>query len=493
MEQTEMQSAEMEQTAKNNKNKTRVAVVSPYWTFWEASAGGRRLRDDRLEFLKDAAKLVVGDGSGDSFDLVLSALLDSPETAASAAERSGGDIDVVLLLVTMAAPPTHAMAFLDLHEETPVVIWAAQRAATIRDGFDASDITSGGTAVGTPQITNMFARTGRPFELVVGPLNEVSVQRKLRRLLKLAGAASVMRRSKLIRLGRPPAGYDCVDVENETLAEATGIRIVDLPTSELRSRWLEVPSDAVGRLRAEAEAATGGEIDWDEGALRSLAGAAALERLDEETGAAAGAINCHTSDLRFCENPGVTPCYGLGRETSRGIPWTCAGDVLTAVAMLAAKRLGGASLYHEVEAIDFETGEVALANSGEHDLSWGPRLGRCRLQPNPWYKDDPLTGASMWFELPPGPASLVGFTPHSSEDSGFRFVIAEGRITERSLPSSPTVGGCFRFSGESSAAEAWSRWAIAGVNHHSAAAPGHLAEDLEVVAKFLGVGCVRVS
>lgn len=475
----------MERTA---ESKTRVAVISPYWTFWEKSAGGQSLRNDRLAFLKDAAELVLKAGS---FDLALSALLDSPDEGAAAAGRVSGDIDVILLLVTMAAPPTHAMAFLNLHKDLPVVVWAAQRAVKIRDGFDASDITSGGTAVGTPQITNMFARTGRPFELVVGPLSEVSTHRKLARLLRLGGAASAMRRSKLIRLGRPPAGYDCVDVENETLAEATGISIVDLPTAELRRRWLKVPSDVVERLRTEAEEASGMEINWDEGALRSLSGAAALESLDDEIGAAAGAINCHTSDLRFCENPGVTPCYGLGRETSRGIPWTCAGDVLTAVAMLAAKKLGGAALYHEVEALDFETGEVALSNSGEHDLSWCP--GTARLQPNPWYKDDPLTGASMWFELPPGPASLIGFTPHASEPSGFRFVVAEGRITERSLPSSPTVGGCFRFSGESGVAKAWSRWARAGVNHHSAASPGHLAEDLAAVAKFLEIGCVKVS
>ena len=38
--------------------------------------------------------------------------------------------------------------------------------------------------------------------------------------------------------------------------------------------------------------------------------------------------------------------------------------------MLVGKRLGGATLYHEVEVIDFDTDEVAIANSGEHDLAW---------------------------------------------------------------------------------------------------------------------------
>ncbi len=473
-------------------DRPRVAVISPYWTFWEASAGGSTLRADRTHLLAEATE-AVSVAAGGSLSLDGPVLLDGPESASVEAGRFGQDIGAILLLVTMAAPPTHSLAFLNLFGKTPLVIWAVQRSSVIRNGFDASDITSGGTAVGTPQITNMLSRSGRPFELVVGPLEQETTHRSLARLLRLGAVAGEIRRARVIRLGRPPEGYDCVDVDNEALAEATGTQIVNVPTSELRRRWLEVRPEEVERLRAAASEDAEEGIDWDEGALRSLAGAAALEGLDRQMGAAAGAVNCHTSDLRFSDYPALTPCYGLGRETSRGIPWTCAGDVLTAVAMLAAKRLGGAALYHEVEAIDFATGEVALANSGEHDMDWCPRSTRPRLQPNPWYEGDPLTGICLWFELPPGPASLIGFTPHASERSGFRFVIAEGRITERSLPASPTVGGVFRFSGDTNVAESWGRWARSGVNHHSAASPGHLADDLAVVASFLGVGCVRVS
>ena len=268
---------------------------------------------------------------------------------------------------------------------------------------------------------------------------------------------------------------------------------MDVEPAELRRRWCAVDGATVARLRREAETATEVALEWDVAAQRSLAGAAALEALDDELGVVAGAMNCHVGDLRFGSDVGVTPCYGLGRETSRGIPWACAGDVLTAIAMLVGKRLGGAALYHEVEVIDFDTDEVAIANSGEHDLAWCPAGERPRLQPNPWYADDPLTGACVWFELPPGPASLIGFTPHAAEPSGYRFVVAEGHITERLLPHSPTVGGVFRFAGDAGVAESWRAWAAAGVNHHSSCSPGHLADDVATVARYLGVGCTQVS
>ena len=470
----------------------RAAVVSPYWTFWEASAGGAALRDDRQALLAETV-IALGVAAGGALDAVCTGLLDSPETAGALADSVEGGLDVIVVVICMAAPPTHGLGFLDRFDDVPVVVWSVQRSRNIRAGFDASDITSAGTAVGTPQLTNMLARSGRPHEIVVGTLDDAACHSRLGRAIHVAATASALRRARIVRVGQPPPGYVCVDTDPESLRRATGINFVQVEPAELRRRWCEVDRSTVARLRAEAEAVAEIAVAWDTADERSLAGAAALEALDDDLGAAAGAMNCHVPELRFGTEVGVTPCYGLGRETSRGIPWACAGDVLTAIAMLVGKRLGGATLYHEVEVIDFDTDEVAIANSGEHDLAWCPAGERPRLQPNPWYADDPLTGACMWFELPPGPASLIGFTPHAGEASGYRFVVAEGHITDRSLPQNPTVGGVFRFAGDAGVAESWRAWAAAGVNHHSSASPGHLGGDVATVARYLGVGCVQVS
>ena len=471
----------------------RAAVVSPYWTFWEASAGGSTLRDDRQRLLAEAIAALRRSAGPGGLEVACEGLLDSPETGAALAGGVDAELDVIVVVICMAAPSTHGLAFLDRFASVPVVVWSVQRSRNIRAGFDASDITSAGTAVGTPQLTNMLARSGRAHDIVVGALDDEACHGRLARAVHVAATASALRRARIARVGQPPPGYACVDTDAGTLRQATGIDLVDVDPAELRRRWCAVDEASTDRLQREVEATAEVAVAWDAAGRRSLAGAAALEALDDELGIAAGAMNCHVPELRFGTEVGVTPCYGLGRETSRGIPWTCAGDVVTAVAMLAGKRLGGAALYHELEVMDFDTDEIAIANSGEHDLAWCPAGRRPRLQPNPWYTDDPLTGASMWFELPPGPASLIGFTPHAAEPSGYRFIVAEGHITERSLPRSPTVGGVFRFAGEAGVAGSWRAWAAAGVNHHSAASPGHLAGDVAQVARYLGVGCVQVS
>ena len=464
------------------------AVMMPYWRFWESAAGGPGFRSDRQDMLDEAAAALAGAG----VDVVWKGLVDSPEAGGEAAKRvAAAGAETVLMMQSMAAPPAYAVAALDALAGVPAVVWAAQRPRTLRAGFDESDITMLGATVGAPMLTNVLGRTGRPFELAVGRPGDSAFMERLAGVLTAAAAAGRIARARIARVGRPIPGYHCVDVDDGELRAATGIELVPVDPGEVYDLYCGVTD--VSDLEDEIVAGFDEAAADNRGRVPSLRLAAAMERLDRSGGFDAGAMNCHVEEIRFGADPGVAPCYGLGRETTRGIPWTCSGDVLTAAAMLVAEQLGGAALYHEIEAIDFDTDEVVIANSGEHDLRWLPPGCRPRLQPNPWYRQDPVTGLSAWFELPPGPATLVGFTPHHAEPSGFRLIAAEGDITGRSFPDSPTVGGAFRFSGGEPVGQAWKRWAEAGVNHHSAAAPGHLADRTAVVARFLGIGFVRVS
>jgi L-arabinose isomerase len=295
-------------------------------------------------------------------------------------------------------------------------------------------------------------------------------------------------------VGSPPEGYACVECDPAELARETGIELVPLEPGAVADAYLAVPSDAVAELEREARQTF--EIPDDvvsgEALARSLRFAAALEAIDGDLRLDAGAMNCHVPEIRFAREPGIAPCYALGRETTRGIPWTCAGDVVTAVAMLTLKWLGAATLYHELESIDYESGELALANTGEHDLAWPAATEPRRLGLNPWFDTDRHRGICACYALAPGPATLVAFTPHPAEQSGLRYVVAEGETTGRELSGTGTPHGAFRFAGLAPDA-GFRRWALAGPNHHSCASPGLLGASVEDVARFLGVGCVRLA
>ena len=191
-------------------------------------------------------------------------------------------------------------------------------------------------------LTNLLGRQGRPFELLVGSIEDPPVSNRLAAILHAAAVARLISGARIARVGRPIDGYDCVDTDSKSLRAAIGAELVPIEPSELQDRYRAITD--IGTLESEVAAGFEDITTDQESRTRSLRLAIALEELDQFHGFHAGAMNCHVPEIRFGDDPGLTPCFGLGRETTRGIPWTCAGDVLTAVAMLVAHRLGGAAL-----------------------------------------------------------------------------------------------------------------------------------------------------
>jgi L-arabinose isomerase len=467
----------------------RLAVVHPYWTLWEHTAGPN-FRADRLALARRVAAALE-----DAFAPVgVADYHSAAEAAALAPGFTAAGAEVVLVLQTMAAPSAYTLALLDAMPGVPVVIWALHETGLVDGAFDHGGITTQGATVGAPMLSNILGRLGRPFELVLGRLSDAATIGRVRDALRLAAVARRISRSRLGRVGVPLDGYLHVDVNDDELRAGTGIEVVRIAPDELVERYRAVDAARVRALDAEVRAAwvLEGDVDDDDSLGRSLRAAVALEDLVADHRLDAGAFNCHVPQFRFGEPIGIAPCWALGRSTSAGVPWTCTGDVLTAVAMLTTKSLGAAALYHEIEAIDYATGEVVIANSGEHDLAWLAPGERPRLRRNGWFcGQDPHCGVCAVFEPPAGPATLVGFTPHPAARGGFRLVAARGDLTRRRFPETGTLNGAFRFR-DGTVEEAWARWASAGVNHHSSATPGDISADVAAVARHLGIEAVIV-
>lgn len=435
-----------------SSGRPRVALVHPYWDFWESSVA-YDLRADR------------------------DALADEVRAALPVDWVDAADAECVLVLETMASPPAWTV---DALPELPLVVWAAHRWQTIPDDFDHGGITAEGGTVGTPMLTSVLVRQGRPFELLVGRVADVSVRADVLTALRAAAAAARIRTARLARVGDPQPGYACVDTPDEALERALGLQVVRIGPAELADRYDAVAPEHVERVRAETHELYDVQIEG-EGLERSLRVACALETLVEDRALAAGAINCHVPEIRF-GRVGVTPCFGLGRSASRGVPWTCTGDVLTAVALLIGKALGGAAQYHELESYDYARDEFVVASSGEHDLAFAPGE-RPALIANDWFANDPCVGACACMSASAGPATLLAF---ADVGGAYRLIVARGAFTGRRFPATGTANAGFRFA---RGLDGWREWCLAGANHHSSASPGDLSAVAVACARFLGIDC----
>lgn len=470
------------------ETRPRAGVIHPYWTLWEHTAGPT-FRADRLALARS-----VADELADAVDPVAVVELASGDDGLAVGRWFADlDVEVVLIVQTMAVPAAWVMAALASLPGVPVVIWALHETGLVDGAFDHRSITTQGATVGAPMLSNLLIRADRPFDLILARRSDSAGRVRVRDALRLAGIARRIARSRLGRIGRPLDGYAHVDVDDEVLRAATGIELVAVDPDEVVDRYRAVADADVRALAAEVRRDWTFEGDPSPDSLdRSFRAALALEAVVEAHDLDGGAFNCHVPQFRFGETIGIAPCWALGRLTTSGRPFTCTGDIVTAVAMLTTKRLGGAAIYHEIEAIDYASGEVVIANSGEHDLAWLAPGATPRLRPNDWFCGrDAHCGVCAAFEPAAGPATLVGFTPHPSARGGFRYVVARGALTTRTFPETGTVNGAFRFQ-DGPVEDAWARWASAGVNHHSSATPGDLSADVVAVARHLGIEAVLV-
>lgn len=452
----------------------RIGVVLPYWDFWETSVPWD-FRADREALLAEAVDIASRVG------VVAFAALLSDEQTATALRPAIQDLDALVIVSTMAAPSATTMALVAGVTNVPILVWALSQLPHLAEGFSHTDITTAGSPVGTPMVTSALARAQMRFDVVATSIREPEAAVMAIRSVVTAGRIA---RGPLLVIGSPIPGYTTVVPPTESDFPINEVAVpAEVFANSAHSSSTEQVQLRIAEIREQFDVQSHvSELSIQRAAQAEVA----LREIVQKTGAVAGTINCHETALRGNPDFGIAPCLALGRLTTDGVPFTCTGDVLTAVAMFTLQSLGYPTLYHEVEAIDFENDEVVLANSGEHDLGLCPH--RATLVPNHWYSHDAIVGPCALYSIPAGPASLVAFVMAP----GPRFIVAEGRFTGHSYLETGVPNAGFRFQGKQ-VQDAWAQWAKAGVTHHSAATNAHVADAIHRVASHLNADVVQVS
>ncbi len=420
-------------------------------------------------------------------------LLDAHRAAGVLKTFEASDIDVVVIAQSMATPPAVTVDLLEEIGARPVVVWALRSQRGLGDlgeDFDHSHVTAHGATVGVPMLTSVLVRTGRPFDLISSSLDDADLNDVLEGAIRAAASAAAMQRARLARVGKPIDGYVCVDLDAERLSEAIGTTVVSVEPAAYRQAVQQIHDEelrkalnALPNSHAVDDSVTTNELEL---AVRCKL---ALKQLVRDYDLDAGAFNCHVPEIRLGPDIAIAPCYALGCSTTAGIPWTCAGDVVTAVAMLAVKALGVPALYHELQAFDSDSGVFVVANTGETDLGLAGPEQVPVLAPNPWYPGPPRSLCTR-LNVPAGPATLVGFAQLDVEP-GHRFIVAHGVFTDAAFASTGTTNAGFAFAG-ANAGDAWRSWCLAGANHHGVLAAGDISRALESLGRHLGVEVVHV-
>jgi L-arabinose isomerase len=452
----------------------RLGLIVPFVSFYEPIIALRRE--------KEAFAARLGQTLRQICDLTDAGLVESEADACQAGEQfARAEVDGVVVapaLAVFGALPWAALR--DLPRHLPVAIWHHAPLRTVPPDYDIRALIRSSGGLGVMALANTLAREGRVFRVFCSH-NEEGVPAPLLRFAAGARAAALVRRARLALVGTVFPQMIDVQMDAANWALVTGADVIAITASEFAAVCQSVSESeleaAVREVRARHAV---GDISDDE-LRRSMRLAVALDRLVEERRLSGGAFNCHGENC--LQNPalGVTGCYAVTKQTSAGRPFSCTGDLPTAVALILAKQLAGVAIYGEMDLVDEERDCVLLANGGEGDAALS-------AEPMQIFGNENFTGmngrgASVSVIVPQASATLLSFTPMSR--NRYRLVVAEGAFDPHIKTALKGFHAGFRFAGKS-AHRGFQDWCEAGATHHLAATTGWWADTLRLVCELFG-------
>jgi len=448
----------------------RIGLLFLYVPFYENIAP---VRGEKLAFARDLGERLAAVMDVTEYPLVMT----EEDAATAGAQLSSEPVDAVVVAPAVATFGALGWAALQRISQ-PVCLWNVQPDAGVSPAYDIAGLIRNSGGLGIQALANTLAREGRRFTVVFST-GAGAVPEKL---VRFAQAAAVWRRLRSARFGRIGSTFPQMTDIAMNAAAWPGQPPVPVPASGILEAY-ERQSDAAvaGRVSEIRTSHSVAEITEDE-LSRSARLSLALDTIVGEHALDGGAFNCHAENCLQNDRIGVTACYGVSRQTSAGRPFSCTGDLPTAIAMKVLQDLAGAVIYGELDLVDEGRGVVLLANGGEGDFN--AASGPVRIAGNENFAGLRGRGASLGFEPFHGPGTILSFTPLES-DARYRLIAAEGLVE----PAPPTRLGVFhagfRFRGLG-ARGAFERWCEAGAVHHVAIAPGEWMAHLRELSRISG-------
>ncbi len=463
------------------RRRSSIAVLAGYMPFFDSVMPGN-FRASKHEW--GAARAAELASSGEVY---YSGLIDGLENARRVAQELDElDPDILVFMPTMAAPAGYQWEAVRELGRRPTVILNLHELERIGPDYASQSIVAHSANVGCMMINNVLRRHGWPAVVVTGRAGETSTQVSLQRTVQSAAVAGRLRRARFGILGAPLEGYINVTCDAAQLRTTLGCELVEISVDEWLDSYVSAPSSEVAALQDRLTQACSVKVADADELVRSVRLCVALEHIARRHELDGGTLNCrHEFGV---EHPGIglIGCLANSYLTTLGLPFTCTGDTITAIAMFLGKHLSGNALYCELDTIDYARGAVLCANTGEGDFCQ-PAAQRPCIRASGTESGRASRGCSVFYTPITGEATAIAFTPRLEAKNGYVIVAAQGELCEAPPTALQMPHAMFRFE-IGPVEDSLSRWIAAGPTHHACLSTGSLATQLSEVAHHLGIG-----
>ena len=281
-----------------NERRLRIGLLSVYFGLFDA-AMPPEFRQDRTAFAEGMRERLERFGS-----VVYPGVVDSDDTGKEAGRIfADAEVDVIVFAPTMAAPPSYGWEAVRDLPQVPLVAVGAQELVEVPDDYATEEATRRSLPVGLVMFTNVLVREGRRFTTLISSVGSEDLDTALGETLRAAGAAAIVRNSRLLAIGAPISGYLDVEVSPAEL-QRLGVEVIDIDAEGISAAFGAVDGTAVKTLAADLRNGFDASAVDDATLERSARLAIAMDELCGHHSANAGAVNCHGDVLRWNDGSG---------------------------------------------------------------------------------------------------------------------------------------------------------------------------------------------
>ncbi len=446
--------------------------------------------------------------AGMGAEVISAGLVDTAPAAVAAGDLFASvRVDLIICYVGTYATSSQVLPAVQ-RGKAPVLILNLQPAAALDyPNTDTGEWLAHCSACCVPEISNVFARSRIPFNVVSGLLGPVPdgehaglyFDRAWGEIAEWVAAARVKGAVHSARIGFLGHTYPgMLDMYSDfTMHHAQlGTHVEVLEMDDLHQRVAGATEAEISAKIAEIhrvfEIAQPGRDKismpvTEEGLRWSARVAVGLDRLVADFDLAGLTYYYRGLDGNPNEELGAGVIVGNSLLTARGIPASGEGDLKTCLAMLMMDRLGAGGSYTEFYAMDFVDDFILMGHDGPGHIAISD--SKPVVRGLGVYHGKRGYGISVEFNVKIGPITILGLT--QTAEGRLKMLAAEGESIPGPRLEIGNTNSRLKFGLDP--AEFMNQWSEEGPTHHCALGLGHQIGKLRKLSRLLGVDLAVVG